>query len=350
MSIVHGRPSSSARALQNVGPLPRDRREVGGRGHDAVVEGAPRAPDQLGDGRLEPRDVGHEAGVASRLGIEADGGERGAEAVGQVGDALALGRPQLVDAVGQHVQRPGGVGQLGRGAGLGPGVSLAGGQRPGRARQLGGVAGHRAGQAVGNDDRRGHQHDGDPRKRQPGRAHPVVQQPVGDRGPDDRHTAVTRHDRGVERERSVDLLAEGPTLVPGELERRVLGGTGVANHRAIGQPHGDAPVGTGAGAVDGGGDQLRRDRGKGEGRGQRCHVTLGRGDGAVPGDRPHERPERQREGDDDEAGGGQHHEHDAAAHGASAVAVGRGELHADTPHCMEVGGCARSLAQLAAEP
>ena len=44
------------------------------------------------------------SGRAVALGVEAQGGERRAEAVGQVGDPLPFGCQELVDAVGEEVE------------------------------------------------------------------------------------------------------------------------------------------------------------------------------------------------------------------------------------------------------
>ena len=100
------------RHLGQVGrPPPPSRRAAGGGRCGSARRSPPRAA------RRRPR--GPESPAASASRRRAVSGR--AQPVGQVGDALPLGGPQLVDAVGQQVQRPGRVGQLGRGAGLGRG-------------------------------------------------------------------------------------------------------------------------------------------------------------------------------------------------------------------------------------
>jgi hypothetical protein len=148
--------------------------------------------DQVGDRRLQPVDAGHRVGVVGRLGVEPQCRERRAQPVRQARHALTLGGSQLVDAVGQHVERGGGVGRLGSRAGMRPGVGRAGRQRPGGRRQAGGVTRHRSGQAVRDEGRRRHQRHRHPchrhpRQGGPGRRHSVVEQaPRHPRPGDDR--------------------------------------------------------------------------------------------------------------------------------------------------------------------
>ena len=58
---------------------------------------------------------------AVALGVEAQRGERGAEAVGEVGDPLPLGGEELVDAVGEEVEGLGDVDDLRRAGDVPPG-------------------------------------------------------------------------------------------------------------------------------------------------------------------------------------------------------------------------------------
>ena len=95
------------------------------------MEWASSGPDELAHLRLQAIDVLDERAAPVALGIEAQGGERGAEAVGQVGDPLSLGSEQLVDAVGQEVEGLGHVDDLRR---PGDGRLRAGCRRPASAR------------------------------------------------------------------------------------------------------------------------------------------------------------------------------------------------------------------------
>ena len=61
------------------------------------------------------------AGLVRRLGVEAQRRERRPQPVRQVGHPLALGGPQLVDALGQQVERPGASAS----SGVGPGSARA---------------------------------------------------------------------------------------------------------------------------------------------------------------------------------------------------------------------------------
>ena len=91
-------------------------------------------------------------GGAVALGVEAEGGERGAQPVGQVGDPLALGDAQLVDAVGEEVERLGDVGDLRRTGDVGAGVvSPPASARLVRARSAAGRVTLRASRSVASD-------------------------------------------------------------------------------------------------------------------------------------------------------------------------------------------------------
>ncbi len=65
--------------------------------------------DDCGQGALELGEVllelGLVVGVGERLDVQAYGGQRRPQPVGQVGDGLALGCEQLVDPAGEPVER-----------------------------------------------------------------------------------------------------------------------------------------------------------------------------------------------------------------------------------------------------
>ena len=130
------------------GPVLHDLGQVAAHGH-LLVQRAARGADELADLRLEAVDVLDEVGRAVALGIEAQRGERGAEAVGEVGDPLALGGEELVDAVGQQVEGLGDVDDLGRTRVAGAGVRVPAGQRAaGAARSAAGRVTLRASRSV----------------------------------------------------------------------------------------------------------------------------------------------------------------------------------------------------------
>ena len=143
-----------------VGPIGCDLGQVAPDG-DGLVQRPPRRPDQLADLGLEAIDVVDQRRGAVALGVEAERGQRGAEPVRQVGHPLALGREELVDAVGQEVERVGHILDLGRAARLGTGRGVASGERPAGAGQVGGRPRDAASQLVGGDDREDEEADGD---------------------------------------------------------------------------------------------------------------------------------------------------------------------------------------------
>jgi hypothetical protein len=243
--------------------------------------------DQVRDGRLQAVDPGHQVRVAGRVGVEAQRRERRAQPVRQVRDPFPLGGPQLVDPIRQQVERPGGVGQLRRRAGSGAGLRRARGQCPGRGRQLGGVAGHRSGQAVGDEGGRRHQRDRHARQCGPRRRHPVVEQAFGDAGPDHRDVGVAGpgDDDRVQLAGSVAVLAERASLVARQGQRLLVVGRGVAEPGAVGEPHGEAPVGACARPGHGGPQVERREDGEAVGGDDRGPGSGddGSGGGGCPG-------------------------------------------------------------------
>ena len=105
--------------------------------------------------RTEPVDVLEEGltpGQALRL--ESQRGQRGAQAVGEIGQRLALGGDQVVETAGELVEGRSGVGDLRGPRRFHPGVQIAAGDAAGRP----GQGGHRPHQgaphAVGKGDAR----------------------------------------------------------------------------------------------------------------------------------------------------------------------------------------------------
>ena len=81
--VVGQRAPERGALLDHLGEVAADRH--------LLVEGPAGGPDQLADLRLEAVDVVDQVGVAVALGVEPQRGERRAQAVGEVGDPLALG-------------------------------------------------------------------------------------------------------------------------------------------------------------------------------------------------------------------------------------------------------------------
>ena len=99
----HERPSSSARAPQKAArSSATSARSL--RTAIASCRGRRAERIELAHRRLQPVDTVEELGSAAPLGVESESGERGAEAVGQVGDPLTFGGKELVDAIGQQVE------------------------------------------------------------------------------------------------------------------------------------------------------------------------------------------------------------------------------------------------------
>ena len=92
--------------------------------HPALALRAAGGADHRGERALERADVRADPlgldRVAQRLGVQAQRGQRGAQPVREVGDGLAFLGDQLVDAVGQPVQRRADLGDLARSVGRAP--------------------------------------------------------------------------------------------------------------------------------------------------------------------------------------------------------------------------------------
>ena len=248
------------------------------------------------------------------LGIESEGGERGAQAMGQVGDPLALGREELVDPVGEEVEGFGDVDDL-RWTGDGRArMGVAAGERSAGARQVGRGAGDAPGQPVGRDDGHDQQDDGDEREHEPRGGHALGGERVGDVHAQHDDVAGAEHDRAVHVDATVDRLRERELLVAGERHRLGAQLGLVTDLRAVGEEHREATVLSRRGALDGGRQEVgsRIDR---EDRRQRRLVLLGVGDGAVARHVAHEQREGDGERGDEQRGDREGDEEQSAPHG-----------------------------------
>jgi hypothetical protein len=256
-----------------------------------------------------------------RLGVEPQCRERRAQPVRQVRHPLTLGGSQLVDAVGQQVERAGGVGQLGCRARMRPGVGRAGRQRSGGRRQAGGVTRHRSGQAVRDERRRRHQRHRHARQGGPGRRHSVVEQAPGHPRPGHRHVGISgpRDHHRVQLPAAVAILAERTPLAARQGERLVVVRGGIAEPGPVGEPHGHAPVRPGARPGDGVLDDRGFLGGEGQDRREGAEVALGRAQRPVTGHGTDQRPQRHRERHDDQAGRRHDHEQEPAPHAPQGV-------------------------------
>jgi hypothetical protein len=105
-------------------------------------------------------------GLGGDVEPDAQAGQRGAKLVADIGEQLALGPEERLDAVGELVEGGGDLADLVAAGELDAGGEVARGEAPGRA----GEATQRAGEAAGEQQRGGgEQHEGDDGGEQDGR-------------------------------------------------------------------------------------------------------------------------------------------------------------------------------------
>jgi hypothetical protein len=300
--------------------LGQDRPEAHALGHhgrgvaaDAqpLSHGPARLRDHLVDAAGQCVDVvEHPLAVAGRqrLGVQAQGGQRRPQPVGQVGRGLPLGGEQFPDPAGQPVDRRTDLPHLGGAGGGDPGGQVAAAQAVCRGRQVGDRPGQRPGQPVGDEQRQEQQHGTEAGEDQPRPRHACPQPLLRDEDLDQRRLGAP-----------LDRLEQSGPVVAGLDDggrgNRVVVAPAVAEPLAVDPPHGHAEV-------SGRADQARHHLvavGQADGRREELHLGLSGVQGPRLGDPGDEGCRGQQEGEQHDRRRRRHQQGDLASHGSGSA-------------------------------
>lgn len=232
------------------------------------------------------------------------GGQRGTQPVGQVGDQFALDGEQFGHPVGHGVEGDAGVAQFLGAGGLHPGVQVALTEGVRGLGELLGGPDDLGSEPVGDQHRATDQADREQEHDRPGGLDPAGQFLVGDEVLDDGDPVAGEHHRLQADPSAGNLLGDGLASLLGPFEQ-FHGGLGVAEALGVGQV--DDQV---LGRVESGGGfpQCGRIRGEGEDGCEGRGALLGRGDALLLDQRHHECAQGYEEGEGDH---GRHRERDS---------------------------------------
>ncbi len=304
---AHGDHLGDVAGLRRARPGPGElrRRQRGARRRDDRVQLAFELPRRL-------RDPARAGRRAHPVGLQVEGGQRGAQPVREVSDQFAFDGEEVDDPVRHGVERRSGLLQFGRAVRCHPDAEVAGAEGERGALEAPGGAHHPGAEPVGDQHRAAHQADGEQGHHAPRGRDAPGEVGGGHVRLDDRDPLAPQDD-GLEVRPAVRGV-DGEGLAPpyGPVER-LVGGVRAADETAVGQPHGQLVQGAEFrdGLLD-----VGAPGGEGEHRGEGRGALLGGGGDPVAGLFADEEGERDEERERHHGGDGQGDPGEGTSHGA----------------------------------